>query len=154
MSSRNFTGSGAASLFGTSPWGLAILTEQNGAFQSPVGAPGGTVFGGWRFDLKQNHFGPSGSFDGSGTDSVLVSSEWGLGVLKASGSSLTSVAMAANGKVLQGPEIGGTNSVSFTIDTSVLRIGPVGNFDGDGKHSVVAVGSNAKSGVGQSRADA
>src|ERR1700735_2832720 len=143
MSSRNFTGSGAASLFVTSPWGLAILTEQNSAFQSPVGAPGGTVFGGWRFDVKQNHFGPSGSFDGSGTDSVLVSSEWGLGVLKASGSSLTSVAMAANGTVLQGPEIGGTNSVSFTIDTSVLRIGLVGNFDGDGKHSVIAVGSNA-----------
>jgi hypothetical protein len=143
MSSRNFTGSGAASLFVTSPWGLAILTEQNSAFQSPVGAPGGTVFGGWRFDVKQNHFGPSGSFDGSGTDSVLVSSEWGLGVLKASGSSLTSVAMAANGTVLQGPEISGTNSVSFTIDTSVLRIGPVGNFDGDGKHSVIAVGSNA-----------
>ena len=107
MSSRNFIGSGAASLFVTSPWGLAILTEQNGAFQSPVGASGGTVFGGWRFDVKQNHFGPSGSFDGSGTDSVLVSSEWGLGVLKASGSSLTSIAMAANGTVLQGPEIGG-----------------------------------------------
>jgi hypothetical protein len=74
MTLRNFTGSGAASLFTTGLWGLAVLSEQNGTFHSPCMQADGTLFGGWRFDSKQNHFGPSGNFDNSGTDSVFVSS--------------------------------------------------------------------------------
>ena len=38
-----------------------------------------------------------GDFDGDGRSEIPVSSPWGLGLLKVSGSTLTSPMMAANG---------------------------------------------------------
>ncbi len=62
-------------------------------------------------------------------------------MLEVAGSSLTLIASAGNGTTLQGPAIGGSLAlVNFTLDTNVLRFGPVGNFDSsDGPASVILI---------------
>ena len=47
-----------------------------------------------------------GDFDGDGMDEILVSSPWGIGILKMVGGALTSVAMHAYGEDLGGLRIG------------------------------------------------
>jgi hypothetical protein len=144
MNSRNFTGLGTAELFVTSPWGVGILALQGGAFQSPFMAATGAVFGGWRSDSSENHFGPTGLFNGGSTAAIMVTSGWGIGFVQYENAQLTSIGMAGNGTVLQGPEVGGDNYnfVAFPIDSNSMRFGPVGRFDG-GNQSVIGINANA-----------
>jgi len=63
-----------------------------------------------------------GDIDGDSLDEIVVTSPWGIGVLKQFDTTMSVLTMAANG----------TRLGEWVIDTTRDRIGPVGDFDGDG----------------------
>ena len=58
--------------------------------------PNGTRFGGWLLNTADNRFAADGHFSG-GTEEVLVTSPWGIGILALSGSTMTSPMLQPNG---------------------------------------------------------
>ena len=70
-----------------------------------------------------------GDMDGDGIDEILVSSSWGIGILKKSGHTMTSLATAANGSKLG----------EWLLDTDSNRFGPVADFDFDGRDEIFVV---------------
>lgn len=94
-----------------SPWGLGIISMQNGSHVYM--APNGTRFGGWLLNSQDNTIRLIADFDGDGMDEILISSPWGIGVLKMVGGTLTSVAMHANGNDLGGYVANNTNDFAL-----------------------------------------
>lgn len=60
-------------------------------------AANGTRFGGWLLNTADNRYGPIGDLDGDGRAEIPVSSPWGVGVLKQSGTTLANPMLAPNG---------------------------------------------------------
>ena len=58
--------------------------------------PNGTRFGGWLLNTADNHFTADGRF-GGGTEEILVTSPWGLGILALSGNTMVSPMLQPNG---------------------------------------------------------
>ena len=67
-----------------------------------------------------------GDMDGDGVDEILVSSPWGIGILKKSGDSLTSLITVANG----------TRLGDWVLNTAHDIFGPVADFDQDGRAEI------------------
>jgi subtilisin family serine protease len=111
----------------TSPWGIGLLEFNGTSFVPTMMAPNGTRFGGWLLNTADNVFGPIGDFDGDGRDEMLVTSPWGIGLLKFSGGTLTAITMAPNG----------TRFGGWLLNTADNWLGPVGDFDGDGRAEVL-----------------
>jgi hypothetical protein len=122
----DFDGLGRAGIFVTSPWGIAILKYDAGALTVLASVASGTRLGQWVLNSEVNVFGPAADYDGDGVSEILVRSSWGVGILKYANGGFTSIAMTPNGTVNGG----------FTVDTGVMALGPVGNFDGSGRYSV------------------
>ena len=118
----NFDSSGRDGIFVTSPWGIAILKLDSGKLVELASARNGTRLGHWALDSNSNVFGPAADFDGDGQSEILVTSPWGLGVLKYSNGSFTSTAMLANK----------TNLGGWSLDTEVDRFGAAADFNQDG----------------------
>ncbi|WP_199554563.1 S8 family serine peptidase [Sandaracinobacteroides hominis] len=114
-----------------SPWGIGILKlVPSGAgftFQPLMMAPNGTRFGGWLLNTADNVFGPVGDFDGDGRDEMLITSPWGIGMLKLVGGTLNAVMMAPNG----------TRFGGWLLNTADNWLGPAGDIDGDGRDEFV-----------------
>ncbi|MGW5052308.1 FG-GAP-like repeat-containing protein [Actinokineospora sp. NPDC004072] len=123
----DFTGDGRAEVPITSPWGLGVLELSGSTLTSPVMAPNGTRFGGWLLNTADNRFEVQADLDGDGKQEILVSSPWGIGVLKREGGTFTSILMAQNG----------TRFGGWLLNTADNRFGPVGDFDGDGRQEVL-----------------
>lgn len=87
----------------TSPWGLGVISLQAGT--SLCMAVNGTRMGGWLLNTADNQIRLVGDFDGDGRDEILISSPWGVGVLKLDGGVMRSVAMHPNGDDLGGYRI-------------------------------------------------
>jgi hypothetical protein len=111
----------------SSPWGIGVLKLAGSTFNVPMMAPNGTRFGGWLLNTADNRFGPAGDFDGDGRTEVLVTSPWGIGVLKLAGSTFNVPMMAPNG----------TRFGGWLLNTADNRFGPAGDFDGDGGTEVL-----------------
>ncbi|CUU54900.1 Repeat domain-containing protein [Parafrankia irregularis] len=75
-------GDGRDEILVSSPWGVGVLEQAGSTFGCPMLAPNGTRFGGWLLNTADNRFGPVGDFDGDGRDEILVTSPWGIGILK------------------------------------------------------------------------
>jgi hypothetical protein len=90
-------------------------------------APNGTRFGGWLLDTSNNYFGPAADYDGDGHAEILVTSPWGLGILKLSGSSLTAPMMAPNG----------TRFGGWLLETAANQFQDAGDYNGDGKAEIL-----------------
>ncbi|QGZ38169.1 VCBS repeat protein [Pseudoduganella flava] len=127
----DFDGDGRAEMLVTSPWGIALLRKEGGSFTPVVMAANGTRFGGWLLNTADNRFGPIGDFDGDGHDEILVTSPWGIGIFKLSGSTFTVPMMAANG----------TRFANWPINTAEDRYSAVGDLDGDGREELVVTSS-------------
>ena len=123
----DFDGDGIAEIPVTSPWGIGILKLSGSTLSAPMMAPNGTRFGGWLLNTIDNRFDLMADFDGDGKTELLVTSPWGIGVLKLSGSRLTAPMMAPNGTRLGG----------WLLNAADNRFGPVGDFDGDGKMEIL-----------------
>jgi hypothetical protein len=110
----------------TSPWGIGVLKQAGATMTAPMMAPNGTRFGGWLLNTADNEIGPVADFDGDGEAEILITSPWGAGILKLSGSTLTAPMMQPNGTMFGG----------WKLDTSTNQFGPVADFDGDGKAEI------------------
>ncbi len=124
----DFDGDGISEILVTSPWGIGILKEVGGTMTSLMLAPNGTRFGGWLLDTSNNKFGPIADYDGDGHDEILVTSPWGIGILKFTGSTLTSIMMAANGTRFSG---------GWLLDTSNNNLNFAADYDGD-RHAEIS----------------
>ena len=63
---------------------------------APCCRSNGTSFGGWLLNTADNHFTADGRF-GGGTEEILVTSPWGLGILALSGNTMVSPMLQPNG---------------------------------------------------------
>jgi len=120
-------GDGRAEIVVTSPWGIGVLEEAGSTMNCLMLAPNGTRFGGWLLNTGDNQVGPVADFDGDGKAEIFISSPWGIGVLKFSGTTLTSPMMAQNG----------TRFGSWLLNTADNTFGPVADFNGDGKPEIL-----------------
>lgn len=115
----------------TSPWGIGILgiSSSGDSFDSLMLEPNGVRFGDWLLNTADNTIHGLYDFDGDGHKEILISSPWGIGILKflPPSGSLTSVAMHANGSNLNG----------FIVDTTSAVIAAVGDIAGDGEERLV-----------------
>ncbi|MGH3520985.1 MAG: S8 family serine peptidase, partial [Haloechinothrix sp.] len=123
----DFDGDRRAEVLVTSPWGLGVLKPSGGTMTAPMMAPNGTRFGGWLLNTADNYFGPVGSFGGDGRAETVVTSPWGLGILRLSGGTMTAPMMAPNG----------TRFGGWLLNTADNHFGPVGDFDGGGRDGMV-----------------
>lgn len=123
----DFDGDNKTELFVTSPWGIGILKLSGNKLIAPMMAPNGTRFGGWLLNTADNRFGPVGDFDGDGKTEILITSPWGIGIFKLSGSTITVPMMAENG----------TRFGGWLLNTADNRFSPVGDVDGDGKDEIL-----------------
>lgn len=128
----NFIGNRRSELLVTSPWGIGVLQRFRSTYRALMLASNGTRFGGWLLNTADNEFGPVGDFDGDGRKEILVRSPWGIGVLKlTTGSSGTynfqPLMMAANGTRFDG----------WLLNTTDNQLGPIGDFDGDGRDEIM-----------------
>ena len=123
----DFDGDGHDEILVTSPWGVGVWKLAGASMTAPMLAPNGTRFGGWLLNSADNSFGPVGDFDGDGHDEILVSSPWGVGIWKFTGSSFTVPMMAPNG----------TRFGGWLLNTADNVFGPVADYDGDGQDEIM-----------------
>ncbi|HEY4029766.1 MAG TPA: C1 family peptidase [Caulobacteraceae bacterium] len=120
----------------TSPWGIGILKQAGATMAAPMMAPNGTRFGGWLLNTADNQVGEVADYDGDGKAEILITSPWGIGILKDAGTTLNAVTMSPNG----------THLGAWVLNTAVDQFGPVGDFDGDG-HVEILVSNPSGMGV-------
>jgi hypothetical protein len=93
----DFDSDGKAEILVTSPWGIGILKMAGNTLSAPMMAPNGTRFGGWLLNTADNHFDYVADFTGDRRADILVTSPWGIGILKMAGNTLNAPMMAPNG---------------------------------------------------------
>jgi hypothetical protein len=120
-------GDGRGELLVTSPWGVGVLTLNGSTFDAPTMAQNGTRFGQWLLNTLDNRIGPTADMDGDGIQEVLISSPWGIGVLKLNGSTFEAPMMAPNG----------TRFGGWLLNTDDNRFDHLGDFDGDGAAEIL-----------------
>lgn len=125
----------------TSPWGLGIISLQNSAHVYM--ASNGTRFGGWLLNTADNTIRLIADLDGDGMDEILISSPWGIGVLKMVGGALTAVAMHANGENLNGYVVRNTHDFALAdnLCPSSEREKQILVMDSTGIHMLCLVGN-------------
>jgi FG-GAP-like repeat len=124
---NNFNSDGKANLLVTSPWGLGVLTLAQSTIAVDSMSPNGSRFGGWLLNTKDNNTELKADFDGDGRAELLMSSPWGIGILKLINGSFTSIAMAQNG----------TRHGGWIINTADNQFLHAADFDRDGKEEVL-----------------
>lgn len=124
---HDFKGNNKADILVTSPWGLGILSPTAGSLTALTMAANGTRFGGWLLNSFDNNIELKADFDGDGRTEILISSPWGIGILKLINGNLTSIAMAQNGTRLGGWIIN-------TFDNQLLH---AADFDRDGREEIL-----------------
>ena len=97
----NFDATSQKEVLVTSSWGLGILSLQSKTSLVMV-ANGAMLQGGWRINTKDNTIAAIADFDGDGKEEILITSPWGIGILKVQGNTLITVAIHANDTVLEG----------------------------------------------------
>lgn len=122
----------------TSPWGLGILSLQDG--NATYMAPNGTRLGDWLLGTGDNRVRLIADFDGDGQDEILISSPWGMGVLKMVGGTLRSIAMHPRGEDLGGYRIDGDHDFALADTLSGGRRHEIMVADDQGFHVLALVG--------------
>ena len=95
----DFTGNGRADLLVSSRWGIGVLTLSGSSLTSVVAKKNGTRFGGWNYQSKSNDIVAVGPVDTDQKADIVIRSNWGMGVLEVSSSTLRSLDMTSHGKL-------------------------------------------------------
>lgn len=122
----DFDGDAQAEFLVTSPWGVGIFDLAGTTFHVPLIRPNGTRFDGWLLNTADNRFGPVGDFDGDGADEVVISSPWGIGLLKLRGSTFDAVVIKPNG----------TRFGGWLLNTADNDLRGAADFDADGRDAL------------------
>ncbi len=123
----DFDGDGKTEILVTSPWGIGIFKLSGNTFTVPMMAENGTRFGGWLLNTADNRFGLVGDVDGDGKDEIIISSPWGIGILKLSGNTFTVPMMTPNG----------TRFGGWLLNTADNHLVTLADLNGDGKAEIV-----------------
>ena len=124
----DFDGDGHADIPVKSPWGIGISGKAiSGTLNALMMAPNGTRFGGWLLNTADDRLDMMADFDGDGRAEILITSPWGIGILKLSGGALNALMMAPNG----------TRFGGWLLNTADNRFGLVADFDGDGHAEIL-----------------
>ncbi len=92
----------------TSGWGIGALTWSGSAWGA-YGVTGNGPCGGWNLDTNRNRMNVADDFDHDGRAELLVTSNWGIGLLDLSGSPKSKTTVA-NGSLLGGWRVDTTNN--------------------------------------------
>lgn len=122
-----------------SPWGLGIISLQSSAHVYV--APNGTRLGGWLLNSGGDTIRLVADLDGDGMDEILITSPWGIGVLKMMGGKLTSVAMHPNGENLGGYVVHSTHNFVLADNLRGSAEKQILVMDSTGIHMLCFVGN-------------
>ena len=106
-----FHGNPAAGLILTSPWGLGIVSLERGTLLCM--APDRARLGGWRLDIAGDAVRCVTDLDGDGRDEIVLSSFWGIGVLKLQGGELGSLVTYPMGSDIDGHTLSGAATIAL-----------------------------------------
>ncbi|MEO7942144.1 MAG: VCBS repeat-containing protein [Marmoricola sp.] len=93
----DFNGDGRAEILVTGAAGMSLLTLEAGAIRASTTTPNGSRLGDWLLNTHDNRLNVANDFDGDGRSELMVSSPWGLGILKLIDGAFTAVTMSPNG---------------------------------------------------------
>src|SRR5262249_41619756 len=123
----DYDGDGKPEILITSPWGVGILKPAGSTLTCPTLQPNGTRFGGWLLNTADNNLGRPADYDGDGHAEILVTSPWGIGILKLAGNTFTCPMLQPNG----------TSFGGWLFSSSDNVLGSAANFFGPGKAGVI-----------------
>ena len=106
--------------------GLGLLALGPGMHSGQVHADQAWIDG-WNFDTQASTVRAIGDFDGDGSPEFLITSTWGIGILKHDGINWRQLLVAPNGTRFDG----------FLLNTADDHFGPVADFDGDGRDEIL-----------------
>ena len=95
----DFDGDGKTEILITSGSGIGILKQQGNTIESPLLYPNNTGFGDWRYETH-NTISGLGDFDGDGKTEILITSGWGIGILKQQGNAFGCLDLRAYGSMI------------------------------------------------------
>ena len=130
----DFNGDNKADILVSKPYGIAVLTLQGTTLNSILVKPKDTWFGQWRYNASVNRgedrIEAIADFDGDSKDEILISSNWGIGMLEFQGNTFRSKFAKPNG----------TKFGAWTYNTSTVqdnKIEGVSDFNGDNKADIL-----------------
>ncbi|MEE9413518.1 MAG: VCBS repeat-containing protein, partial [Methylococcales bacterium] len=127
MMKSNFDGDNQDEILVTSPWGIGILKPNADTFTSPLIHPNGTRFDEWLLNTDDNQFNLIGDFNGDDQNEILVTSPWGIGILKHKGDTFSNPYIHPNG----------TRFGGWLLNTADNQFNLIGDFDGDGRDEIL-----------------
>jgi hypothetical protein len=124
-------GDGRSELLVRGPAGLGVLGIVDGELVTiALAARGAALPGGWTLDVDSDLLVGTGDFDGDGRDELVVVGAGGLALLGLRGDGLEAIAVAC-----EGARIG-----DWTLHTASWRVGPIADYDGDGRDELAVIG--------------
>ena len=115
---------------GSCPNAIGILTYEGGSLKSLMVASPGAWFGSWQY-FPTDHIVAIADFNGDGKDDILITNDWGMGILTYDGTSLTSLMVAPNQTRFEN-SLGG-----WLFQADGNRIAGVTDLNRDGKQDIV-----------------
>ena len=119
----DFDGDGQAEILVTSPWGIGIFEAVRRHLDAADDGAERHAVRRLAAQHRRQLFGPVGDFDGDGHAEILVTSPWGIGILKLSGSTFTVPMMAPNGTRFGGWLLNTADNPSARSATSTATAG-------------------------------